>query len=216
MRAISKPKSTLRIRPWLVAHLCGMFASVGVHAAPAADLRLETALGAVRPGARGESPRAARLDPLALRLSPSLGRVAARSADLPTPAPLPPAPKPAAAPRSPGPLEEMLLEVDVNQQQMNRSILVLRRADGMFFVSAADLDSFRLLRPAGEPYVHQGEAYYPLDAVPGARFEFDEATQRLRIAALPEAFADSRQSVPSDAGMLPPVLPSPGAFSTTA
>ena len=43
--------------------------------------------------------------------------------------------------------------MDLNQQGINKSLLVLRRSDGMFMIGARDLTDFHLLTPSTAPWV---------------------------------------------------------------
>ena len=146
------------------------------------------------------------------------------------PAPVPvtastrmPASGPAPAPQSvsgPAParsaagaqVEEMLLQVDVNKQNLNDSVLVLRTPDGRFLVSAEDLDHWRLRKPEVAPIEHAGAAYYPLDALPGTTYRFDRARQTLDITASPAAFTGTTAVVRNGRTEASAVLPSVGGF----
>ena len=122
------------------------------------------------------------------------------------------------APRGEGPAkgplryEERLVEVDLNEQGINKSVLVLRRGDGMFLLPHGELASFRLKTPSTAPYIHDDVAYFPVDALPGARFVFDEARQRLAVTAGPDAFEATLENVPHGAAYPAAVRPSPGVF----
>jgi len=133
------------------------------------------------------------------------------------------APAPAAAPlsvseRAPasraagGKVEEMLLQVDVNQQNLGDSVLVLRTADGRLLVSGADLDRWRLRKPDLAPLEHGGDAYYPLDAMPGTRYRFDPARQTLEITANPSEFSGTTAVLQSGRSGAPTVLTNAGGF----
>lgn len=106
--------------------------------------------------------------------------------------------------------EELLLQVDVNRQQLNQTVVVLR-SDKRLFVAREDLARWRLRVPEAAPLVHQGIEYYPLDALPAATFQLDESRQTLTVAAAPQAFTETRAALrgttPSD-----PILPGPGGF----
>ena len=109
-------------------------------------------------------------------------------------------------------VEEMLLEVDVNKQDVNKAVLVLRREDGMFLLRADDLPEFRLQTPSREPFLKEGDRFFPLNTIPGARFEFDEERQRLSIVAGVDAFASSLETVPTAKELPLPIKSSPGGF----
>jgi outer membrane usher protein len=108
-------------------------------------------------------------------------------------------------------VEDLLLQVDVNDQRLDETILALRTADGKIEVQGESLDHWRLLRPDVAPRVVNGASYYPLDAIPGLTYMFDFAKQRLAILAPAAAFRDS-QFVNQDTPY-PKAIPSaPGGF----
>ena len=110
-----------------------------------------------------------------------------------------------------GAVEEMLLQVDVNRQNLNDSVIVLRTRDGRLLVPSEDLDRWRLRKPDVAPYEHAGAAYYPLSALPGARYQLDEAQQTLQITASPEAFTGTAAAL-RNGQFAAPVRPQPGGF----
>lgn len=164
-----------------------MAAAVDLHAQ---SLRLDTGL---RDRADAGVPHAPTIGtPVPLRLSPTLGL-------------------PATAPASAA-YEEVLLEVDVNRQGINRSTVALRRSDGMYLLKPEDLTAFRLKAPSTAPYLHGDAPYFPLDALQGARFTLDEVHQRLVVMAGPEAFEGSLDVVPGARARPSPVKPTYGGF----
>jgi len=91
---------------------------------------------------------------------------------------------PARTPRSfASDMEEMVLEVDVNEQGINDTAIVLRAKDGAYFVSEEDLDRWRLRKPEVLALKYGGSNYYPADSIPGAKFQLDRVKQTLRITA---------------------------------
>jgi outer membrane usher protein len=88
--------------------------------------------------------------------------------------------------------EELLLQVDVNAQGLDDTVLVLRSADGKVAVPVDSLDRWRLRRPDLAPRFHDGIPYYALDAIAGVTYTYDAAKQRLAITAPPRAFTDTR------------------------
>jgi outer membrane usher protein len=106
--------------------------------------------------------------------------------------------------------EELLVQVDVNRQGLNETVIVLRR-DARLYFAREDLERWRLKLPGVEPLMHNGQAYYPVDDVPGASFVLDERHQTLAVTAGPEAFSQTssalRGTLATDA-----VLPQPGGF----
>jgi outer membrane usher protein len=134
--------------------------------------------------------------------------------------PVPPAPVAVAlridralgAQRTGASYEEMFLEVDLNRQGINKPMLVLRRGDRMFLLKAEDLAAFRLKTPSTAPYIHDGMPFFPVDALGDARFEFDEARQRLAIMAGAEAFESTVDTVPGARRSAKAVRPTLGGF----
>lgn len=119
----------------------------------------------------------------------------------------------AATPAQPGPaFEEMILEVDLNRQDINRMLLVLRRGDGSFFLRIADLEAFHLKTPSVAPHIRDGEPYVPASAIPEAQIQFDERLQRLTIAAGPLAFTETVAAASTTAAYPAPIIPTTGGF----
>ncbi len=107
--------------------------------------------------------------------------------------------------------EELLLQVDVNAQGLDDTVLVLRSAEGKIAVPVDSLDGWRLRRPDLAPRFHDGVPYYALDAIAGVTYTYDAAKQRLAITAPPRAFTDTRFA--NAAAHYPaPTLPQLGGF----
>ena len=81
---------------------------------------------------------------------------------------------------------EMLVQVDINQQGLNETVIVLR-AGARLLIAAEDLRRWRLRTPDAVPYAREGRTYFPLDALPGVHYRLDEARQTLAITIGPEA-----------------------------
>ena len=109
-------------------------------------------------------------------------------------------------------MEELVLEVDVNQQGFNDTAIVLRARDGTFYIAEEDLDRWRLRKPGVVALKHGGSNYYPADAIPGAKFQFDPIKQALRITASAEAFDSTVAKVSRAEQYSAPILPQPGGF----
>ena len=103
------------------------------------------------------------------------------------------------------------MQVDVNQQGLDETLVLLRAPDGELFISGEDLERFRLRRPAAPALEHEGKPWYALGELPGARFNVDARRQSLALTAPPEAFDDTLAAVPA-LRYPPPVLPQPGGF----
>ncbi len=110
----------------------------------------------------------------------------------------------------PQPAEELLLQVDVNRQGLDETVIVVRTG-GMLHLAHEDLERWRLRVPAVEPLVHHGQRFYPLSALPGATYQLDEARLRLAINASADAFDETaaalRTGQATDA-----IVPGPGGF----
>jgi outer membrane usher protein len=118
---------------------------------------------------------------------------------------------PAVLPAAPTADEELLLQVDVNAQGLEDTVLVLRAPDGKIAVPVDNLDRWRLRRPTTSPRFHAGTPYYALDAIVGVTYVYDAARQRLRITAPPSAFAGS-QFVNAQLAYPAPTVSQPGGF----
>jgi len=117
---------------------------------------------------------------------------------------LPSAPsKPLAAARG---VEELLLQIDVNDQHLNDTVVALRSPDGKIAVQGESLDRWRLRRPDVAPQTFRDASYYPLDAIAGLTYTFDSAKQQLSISAPPQAFTSS--NLLNAATNYPPPTPS--------
>lgn len=198
MRATSKRTCRWRPRRFTAARLAAALVAAWPacpHAA-ALSLRLEPSLDrAHEAGTRLAADRAA---PLFLRPASALTLAAAPHASPPVP--------------SAHTFEEMLLEVDLNEQDVNKSLVILRRDDGLFYLAAKDLGEFHLITPSTAPLMHGDTPYFPLDTLAGARFSFDESRQRLEITANAEAFTETLATAPGAAPYPKAVRASPGGF----
>jgi outer membrane usher protein len=109
-----------------------------------------------------------------------------------------------------GKLEELLLQLDLNHQSLDETVLVLRDASGRLYISAEDLRRWRLRMPAQPPLISNGVSYYALSTLAPTSANFDAATQRLSLEFLPSAFEATRvEALPSG---IRPIKPSLGAF----
>ncbi|HEX8640750.1 MAG TPA: fimbria/pilus outer membrane usher protein [Allosphingosinicella sp.] len=83
----------------------------------------------------------------------------------------------------------------VNGQRTGEPILFLQRPDGALLVPAQALREWRIRIPAEPPLRHEGEDYYPLSALAGARVSLDEQAQAVAIALPASGFELQRASV---------------------
>ncbi|MBU6509312.1 MAG: fimbrial biogenesis outer membrane usher protein [Gammaproteobacteria bacterium] len=87
-----------------------------------------------------------------------------------------------------------MLEVHLNQQPWHETDLFLgfgATADKNLYAKGTDLERWRLRLPAVQPYLYQGEKFYPLDAIPGLTYHVNAATETLLISAPPSDFTGS-------------------------
>jgi outer membrane usher protein len=108
-------------------------------------------------------------------------------------------------------LQPMLLMVDINQQRLNDTALILKNSRGQLYGSEKDLQGWRLRLPPAPPLTFRGARYYPLSALPGIVAKLDEATQTLNIEVRPETFTSTDIAAPR-ARFSAPLPPSPGMF----
>lgn len=89
---------------------------------------------------------------------------------------------------------ELLLEVHLNQQPWHETDMLLgfgTTPDKNLYAKGTDLERWHLRLPAVQPYLYQGDKFYPLDAIPGLTYHVDAATESLWITAPPDAFTGS-------------------------
>jgi outer membrane usher protein len=103
----------------------------------------------------------------------------------------------ASAAALPQPFEPAILEVRVNDQPSGPTLVVRRDTDGTLLVRAEDLAQLRIKTPMRGIVVVDGERHVRLGAELGARVEFDEASQSVRITLPPRAFVATRSSASS-------------------
>lgn len=107
--------------------------------------------------------------------------------------------------------EQALLMLDINQQKLDETALMLKDRQGGLYASAQDLVRWRLKLPPVQPVSFHGAPYYPLAALPGISTQLNEATQTLSMAVKPEAFASTTANAHAS-NYAPPIRPSPGMF----
>jgi outer membrane usher protein len=91
--------------------------------------------------------------------------------------------------------EEVVVELRINEQDSQEMLVILRDADGAFWIDAADLARLRLKPPRGAPIERAGKRYVPLSAF-GGSVRFDAALAML-FAELPAtAFETIRLEAP--------------------
>lgn len=109
-------------------------------------------------------------------------------------------------------LQERLLQVDINRQQLDETVMLLENASGQLYVAGLDLTRWRVrLPPQAQALRYQSEAFFALEALDGVRHTYHPQTLTLDIEVAAQAFeATTRQS---EATPLPaPPRPEPGGF----
>jgi outer membrane usher protein len=87
--------------------------------------------------------------------------------------------------------EEMLLQLDLNKQDLDETVLLLRGKDGTVYAAASDLKRWRLQTPDVTPLMHNNEAFYPLKAIADLSYQIDEAHLTIAVTAPAGAFLPS-------------------------
>jgi outer membrane usher protein len=104
-----------------------------------------------------------------------------------------------------GSFEPDLLQVSVNGQPFDTPFLLLHGPGGRLYASAAALRAWRLRPPGAPATTFDGEAYYPLDQLPGLRVTISPQDQSAAIQADPAAFDRTRVDLDgNDAGAITP------------
>lgn len=107
---------------------------------------------------------------------------------------------------------ERLLLVDINRQQLDKTVLVLEDRSGMLYVWNRDIQHWRLRSPDERAAIeYQNERYFPLSAFPGVTHVYDPKELTLTIEVRAQAFLNSRLTTRYDT-LPPPVRPGPGGF----
>jgi outer membrane usher protein len=84
---------------------------------------------------------------------------------------------------------EQLVQVDVNQQEINETVLILEDQNGEIYVWGHDLKRWRLCPPPVQTSVdYHGEKYYPLSAICDLTPIYDPKALTLKIEASPDSF----------------------------
>ena len=108
---------------------------------------------------------------------------------------------------------ENLFMVRVNGKDISESEPVLEWEPGRLFVSVSVLNKARIKRPPVKPtpVAALGIDYVPIDAIPGARYTVDTATQTLDITVPPFALLETRVDGINNPVLTPSPSP-PGLF----
>ena len=89
---------------------------------------------------------------------------------------------------------ENFLQVDLNQQGLNETVLLLRTKDGGIYLCAKDLVRWRVKLPARVALHVNYQDYFLLQALDGAQYQINEAKQSLSIELAASAFEGSSLS----------------------
>jgi outer membrane usher protein len=130
---------------------------------------------------------------------------------MPQPVAAPPESKPQAECGPAAPPAELLLDVRINGVGTGVCEHLLRLSNGRLTALAGSFERWRIRLPAAKPTIHQGQEYFPLDAVEGLSYHIDEAAQELVIDGKPEIFLST--AIGGTTGsVLSPARPPPGGF----
>jgi outer membrane usher protein len=108
-------------------------------------------------------------------------------------------------------LDELLLQIDINHQSLDETVLVLRDANGQLYVSADDLRRWRLRVPVEAPLLKDAVGYYPVNMLSPLALSLDQINQKLSLEFPAYAFESTRLEA-FRAKTSEPVKPSPGMF----
>ena len=107
--------------------------------------------------------------------------------------------------------QELVVAVRINQAGIDEMLMVLRDAQGGYWLDEEDFPRLRLLRPDVAALEFEGRRYLPLAAVPEVLVRHDEAAALLSIEAAPRAFRTQRLAA-SDGRQTGPAAASTGLF----
>jgi outer membrane usher protein len=86
---------------------------------------------------------------------------------------------------------QSVLELHVNGTATGATVVALRDAQGGLWLAEHDLRQLRLRVPKVEPHLADGKRYFPVTALPGARFTIDEARSAANLAVPARDFESS-------------------------
>lgn len=108
--------------------------------------------------------------------------------------------------------QERLLLVDINRQQLDKTVLVLEDKSGALYLWSQDLQRWRFRQPPESAAIqYQGETYFPLSALSDVSHRYDAKELTLMIEVRPNAFVSTRLTNRYD-DLPPPARPDPGGF----
>lgn len=107
---------------------------------------------------------------------------------------------------------ERLLQVDINRQQLDETVLVLEDGAGALYLWSQDLQRWRFQPPAAATAIdYQGEKYYPLTGIADVLHTYDPKALTLNIEARMGAFNRTRLTARYD-GIAAAEKSNPGGF----
>ncbi|WP_230947109.1 fimbria/pilus outer membrane usher protein [Burkholderia territorii] len=106
---------------------------------------------------------------------------------------------------------ELLYQVDINRQGLDETALLIKAADGEFYVSADDLKRWRLRQPDVAPLAGSDAPFYPLKAIAGLTYSVDEQSLTMAINVPAQAFVGATFDE-ADRHRAPAVEPGIGGF----
>jgi len=90
--------------------------------------------------------------------------------------------------------EEAVLQIQINKAAANEMVVALR-GDQLIWLDADDFARLRLRTPDREPLIVEGIPHYPLQDIPEAIIEFEDATQTVVLTVPPRAFLSANISL---------------------
>jgi outer membrane usher protein len=86
-----------------------------------------------------------------------------------------------------GDVEELLVQLDINQQGLDDTVLLLKGSGGELYAAEDDLKRWRLRVPTSQPIIHKDVTFYSL-SIDGLTYEVDESRSTVLVTAPPQAF----------------------------
>jgi outer membrane usher protein len=95
--------------------------------------------------------------------------------------------------------KERLVQVDIDQQELNQTVLLLVDNDGGLYLWSQDLQRWRFRQPDVNLAIdYQGEKYYPLNSISDISHEYDSKKLTLNIKVSADAFTETTRSAQAE------------------